>query len=194
MLNSNERTRRQRRTIAGLALALAAAAVAVGSGADFSARTANPENTFSAGALTMFNSHDGSAVFNAMNMSPGVGQSGAVDIGNTGTIRGRFSLSRGKLTSTDKGAPNPTPFDAKVNIAVLDCGTFDGATAPSCSPNSKVVYSGGTLATMTEPVPLGTFAPGEKHRYQFDATLDPSAGSEYAGDSSQAEFVWDAVQ
>ena len=195
MLNSTDRTRRHRRATAGLALALVAAAVAVGSGADFSARTANPENTFTAGALSMSNSRDGSAIFNVANLVPGApGASGIVDIGNTGSIRGRFSLSRGRLSTTDKGDPSPAPLDTKVGLKVSDCGTFDGANAPSCGVNAKVVYGGGTLASMTQAIPLGTFAPGEKHRYEFEATLDSSAGNEYAGDMSSAEFVWDAVQ
>jgi hypothetical protein len=43
----------RKRTLATLALGLIAVATAVGSGADFTARTANPNNTFSAGSLSM---------------------------------------------------------------------------------------------------------------------------------------------
>ena len=51
-----------KRTIGVLALALAAVGVAVGSGANFSAQSANPSNTFTAGTLTMANSKDGAAI------------------------------------------------------------------------------------------------------------------------------------
>jgi hypothetical protein len=47
---------------------------------------------------------------------------------------------------------------------------------------------------MEADVDLGRFAAGERHRFQFAAALDASAGDEYEGDSSSARFVWDAVQ
>ena len=47
---------RPKRTLGALVVVLAAVGVAVGSGANFTAQTANPSNTFSAGTLTMSNS------------------------------------------------------------------------------------------------------------------------------------------
>src|SRR4051812_35723464 len=76
--------RRPKRTLGTLALGLCALGVAVGSGADFSAQTANPSNTFSAGSLTMDNSKSGAAIFQADNLSPGgTARTGVVDIKNT---------------------------------------------------------------------------------------------------------------
>ena len=40
---------------------------------------------------------------------------------------------------------------------------------------------------------LGSFAGGEKHRYEFRVSLDSSAGNAYQGDSSEVEFTWDAA-
>src|SRR3954471_3393561 len=78
--------RRPKRTLGALALGLCALGVAIGSGADFSAQTANPSNTFSAGSLRMDNSRDGSAIFAPTNMKPGgQAQTGLVDIRNTGS-------------------------------------------------------------------------------------------------------------
>ena len=88
------RDSRPKGTLAALALGLAAIATAVGSGADFSARTANPSNTFSAGALSMENSKDGTAIFSPTGMKPGgAAQTGIVDIKNTGSIDGVSSSS-----------------------------------------------------------------------------------------------------
>src|SRR4051794_16868875 len=67
---SDEGNGNRKRTLATLALGLIAVATAVGSGADFSTRTANPSNTFSAGSLSMENSKDGTAILNATNMKP----------------------------------------------------------------------------------------------------------------------------
>ena len=186
---------RPRRTIAALAIALAAAGVAVGSGADFTSRSANPSNTFTAGTLTSDNSRDGAALFSPSNLKPGgAPQTGTVDIANDGSIGATYTLTRDQLTSTDSGESNPAPFAAKLNLVVTDCGAFSGDAAPSCGDGGDVAVYSGTLAAMDGAVRLGDWAAGEKHRYVFAASLDASAGNEYQGDGSSARFVWDAVQ
>ena len=183
--------RHPRRTIAALATGLAAAGVAVGSGADFSSQAANPANTFTAGTLTMDNSRANAAIFTPDNMKPGApAQTGTVDIANTGSLAGVLSLTRDSLSSSDGGASNPTPFATKVNLTIVDCGTFDSDSAPACGDAGDSTVYNGTLAAEA----LGDYAAGEKHRYQFAAELDSSAGNEYQGDSSSARFVWDAAQ
>jgi hypothetical protein len=187
--------RHPRRTTAALATALAAVGVAVGSGADFSSEAANPANTFSAGSLTLDDSRAGAAIFSPSNMRPGApAQTGTVDIENRGTIEGVFTLSRDRLASTDGGDPNPAPFAAKVDVTIVDCGAFDGSTAPGCGDGGDRTVYDGTLAGEDDAAALGTFAAGERHRYQFSARLDASAGNEYQGDSASARYVWDAVQ
>ena len=56
-----------------LTLLLAAGAVA-GSGADFTASSANPANTFASGTLSIGNSKEGTAVLTASNLRPAGGQ------------------------------------------------------------------------------------------------------------------------
>jgi spore coat-associated protein N len=179
---------KERRAVAALAVGLAAVSVAAGSGADFSAESANPGNTFTAGALTMDNSRDGAAIFNPSNMKPGApAQTGTVEIENTGTIDGDFTLARDRLASTDSGDANPEAFAAKVDLTVTDCGAECG------DGGDREVYDG-TLEGMGERIGLGRFAPHERHRYLFAARLDDSAGNEYVSDSASARFVWDATQ
>jgi hypothetical protein len=186
---------RPRRTVAALATALAAAGVAAGSGADFTSRSANPSNTFTAGSLTMDNSRDDAALFNPANMKPGgAPQTGTVDIANDGSIGAGFALTRDRLESTDGGASNPTAFAAKVNLVVTDCGAFAGDSAPDCGDSGDRTVYQGTLAAMESASQLGDYAAGEKHRFVFAAALDGSAGNEYQGDGSTARFVWDAAQ
>ena len=60
-----------RRALAALATVLVAVGVTVASGASFTAQTANPSNTFTAGTLTMTNSKAGAAILTASNMKPG---------------------------------------------------------------------------------------------------------------------------
>jgi hypothetical protein len=177
-----------RRTIAVLAAALLAVAVAIGSGANFTAQSANPGNTFASGTLTMSNSKDNQAILTASNMKPGDSTTGTVDIQNTGSLSGTFSLSRTNLTNSD--ATNP--MSAKINLVVKDCGDFSSGT-PTCDAGDPTKYSG-TLTAMSSNVGLGTYAANEKHRYEFTSTFDSSAGNEYQGDDTSATFQWDAVQ
>src|SRR3954464_2598993 len=71
-----------------LTLLLAAGAV-VGSGADFTASSANPANTFASGTLSIVNSKEGAAVLTASNLKPGgTAATGTVDIQNSGSLAG----------------------------------------------------------------------------------------------------------
>jgi spore coat-associated protein N len=195
MTRTEQLIRHPKRTLAALAVGLAAAGVAVGSGADFSAQSANPANTFSAGSLTMDNSRDDAAIFAPSNLKPGApAQTGSVDIANTGSLPGVFSLTRDNLASTDSGEPNPSPFASKVDLTIVDCGAFDGGDAPACGDAGDTTVYTGTLAAESADHHLGTFAAGEKRRYQFAAALSASAGNEYQGDSSSARYVWNSVQ
>ena len=91
-----------RRALAALATVLVAVGVTVASGASFTAQTANPSNTFTAGSLTMSNSKNNAAILTASNLRPGVaGTPGTVDITNTGTLSAPFTLDKGTVTDSD---------------------------------------------------------------------------------------------
>jgi hypothetical protein len=193
--------RHPKRTLGALALGLCAIGLAVGSGADFHAETANPSNTFSAGALSMDNSRNGAAILNATNMKPGgEAQTGFVDIKNTGSIDGVFKLTRDQLTSSDDSPPNPSPFASKVMVWVVDCGKYvtsntpygTETNAPTCGDADDNTLYNNTLANQNSAIALGTFHPGDQHRYWFGALLDSSAGDEYQGDGASARYVFEA--
>jgi hypothetical protein len=183
--------KRPKRTLAALTAVLAAVGVAVGSGADFTAEAANPSNTFAAGTLSIDNSKDGAAIFTPANMRPGgPTQTGVVDVENSGSLAGTFSLSMDNLTNSDA----TYPLSEKINLVVTDCGLYSGATAPDCGDADDDVVYDGTLDAMTSSVALGSYSAADKHRYEFAATLDSSAGNEYQGDDAGARFKWNAVQ
>jgi hypothetical protein len=195
--------KRPKRTLGTLALGLCALGVAIGSGADFSAQTANPSNTFSSGTLSMDNSKEGSAILSADNLTPGgTEQTGIVDIKNTGSIDGVFTLSRDQLTNTDTGGDNPAPFAAKVVVGIVDCGKFTTANTPygtepvtpTCGDADDTTLYLGSLANENSATALGTYQPGEQRRYRFEGSLASSAGNEYQGDGASARYVFDAVQ
>jgi hypothetical protein len=176
-----------------LTLLLAAGAV-VGSGADFTATSANPSNTFASGTLTIGNSKAGTAVLTASGLRPaGPAADGIVDIENSGSLDGAFTLSR--TTPVDSDGTNP--LSDKLNLTVVDCGDFSNGT-PTCGDGDDVPkYSGGTIAQMGTGghavSGLGTFAAGEKHRYKFTVALDSSAGNDYQGDTSSVQFDFNAA-
>jgi hypothetical protein len=176
-----------------LTLALAAGAV-IGTGADFTAASANPANTFTSGTLTMVNSRSAAAVLSLSNMKPGAAaQTGDVDISNTGSLAGTFVLGHGAIVDSDTS----NPLSVKLNVSVTDCGLFAGATPPVCGDGDDVSKYSGTLADMSTPghaiTGLGSFAGGDKHRYRFSVALDSSAGNAYQGDTSTVQFDWNAT-
>jgi spore coat-associated protein N len=183
-----------RLALGALVTLLLAAGAVVGSGADFTASSANPANTFASGTLSILNEKDGEAVLSASNMRPGdPAQTGTVDITNDGSLTGTFTLARGAVTNTDAGAP----LAAKLNVTVVDCGAYAGATAPTCGDLGETVLYTGTLADMGtaghEITSLGSFASGAERRYRFSVALDSSAGNAYQGASATAEFDFNAA-
>jgi spore coat-associated protein N len=171
-----------RRTISALAVVLAAVGVTVGSGASFTASSANANNVFTAGTLTMGNTPS-SAFLGAGNMKPGDNATGTVDIKNTGSVAGAFSLS-GTVTSQTLG------MASQLKLRVEDCGVFDGATPPSCG-SGDVVHDG-TVAGLST-VALGDFAGSVTHRYKFDVTLPGTTPNAFQGATATVRFDWNAT-
>ena len=171
-----------RRTLGALAVVLAAVGITVGSGANFTSHAANPANTFTAGTLTI-GSSTSSALFNAGNMKPGDTVNGTVDIANTGSVPGTFTLSTSNVVDT--GA-----LLGQLDLKVEDCGVFNGATAPTCA-GTNYVYNGKANAVGTAS--LGSFAASAKHRYKFDVTLPSNTTNAFQGKTASVEFDWDAA-
>jgi hypothetical protein len=171
-----------------LTLVLAATAV-VGSGADFTAASANPANVFAAGTLHMVNSREGVAVLTAAALRPaGAPATGTVDLANDGSLSGDYRVSRSAPADSD----GTNPLSAKINLTIVDCGAFAGASAPACGDGDDVPRYTGTLAAMGS-VALGHLAASDKHRYEFRAGLDGSADNAYQGDDTSVQFDFDAV-
>jgi spore coat-associated protein N len=170
-----------------LTLLLAGGAVA-GSGADFTASSANPSNTFASGTLSIGNSNEDAAVLTATNLRPGgAAQTGEVDIENTGSLSGDFTLTLGTVSNTDVANPLVDVLD----LVVVDCGDFSGGT-PTCGDGNDTTKYTGTVADLGT-VALGSYAADAKHRYRFSVALKGTAGDVYQGDSSTVEFDFNAA-
>jgi spore coat-associated protein N len=172
-----------RRTLGALAVVVAAAGLTAGSGANFTASSANPSNTFTAGTLTIGDSQS-SAILSAPNLKPGDSVSGTVDIQNTGSVAGAFSLA------TSNAADSTPSLLGQLDLKIEDCGVYAGSTAPSCG-SGTVVHNGKVSALSTAP--LGAFAANAKHRYKFDVTLPSTTGNSFQGKSASVQFDWTAT-
>jgi hypothetical protein len=172
-----------RRTLGALAVVLAAVGITVGSGANFTASAANPGNVFATGSLSIANS-PATALFNASGLRPGDVSTGTVDIQNTGTLSGDFTLA----TATPTGS---TALLGQLDLVVGDCGTWTGSTPPACTSPSTV-YSGKLNALSSAT--LGTYAGSEQHRYKFTVTLPSSTDNTFQGKTAGIDFTWAATQ
>ena len=181
---------RPRRSLAALATVLVAVGITAASGADFTATSANADTTFATGTLSITNSKEAQALWaSTSDMRPGdPARVGTVDITNAGSLSGVFTLNRGTIVDSDATYKLSTVLD----LVVKDCGDFSSGT-PSCDAGDPVKYSG-TLDAMSGSSALGNYAANEKHRYEFTATFNSSAGVQYQGDNTSATFQWDAVQ
>jgi hypothetical protein len=162
-----------------------AVAMAVGSGASFNAKTANPNNTFTAGNLAHTNSVNG-VLLSADKIKPGESTTGTVDIANSGDINGVFTLAKSGLTDT----PSSPALSGKLDLKIEDLGNPTATPAPT-----PVVKYNGKLGSLGSTA-LGTFSPNEKHRYKFTLTFpDGGAGADnaYKGATTSVQFDWESV-
>jgi spore coat-associated protein N len=176
-----------RKVLLAFAGLMVAAAIAVGSGANFNSTSANPSNVFTAGSIAHSNSKAGAAIFTASNMVPGGTTNGTVDIRNTGSATGTFSLSPKAAVNT----PASPGLSTKLTLSIVDNG--DPALCTTTCPTSNSVYSG-LLSAAPPTIPLTTFAPGAAHRYSFTVTFPDSgvngADNAYQGASTTVEYDW----
>jgi hypothetical protein len=176
-----------RKVMVGLVGVLAATGIAVGSGANFNSTSANPSNVFSAGTISHTNSKSGAAILTASGMKPGGTATGTVDIKNSGSLSGAFTLAQSNLTNT----PASPALSSKLTIVITDLGD----PLALCSSSCPVVYTG-TIGGMGT-VSLGTYAANEAHRYQFVVTFPDGgtggADNTYQGSQTSVEYDFTAT-
>ena len=124
------------------------------------------------------------AVLSATNLKPGDVNTGTVDIQNTGSIPGAFTLSTSNAVDT-------ASLLGQLDLKVEDCGLYSGTTAPSCATGTTVVYNGKANAIPSSA--LGTYAANAKHRYQFSVTMPTTIANTFQGKTATVEFDWDAA-
>lgn len=200
---------RPKRTLGALAVVLAAVGITVGSGANFSASKANA-GTFAAGKLSIGNQAD-KTVFTASDMYPGgPDATGYVNVKNTGTVGGKFSLAQ---VITTPGNPEDGVLRGKLKLKIVDCGdpallVYDslGDTYNCPSPVEVTNPADRSLTAFTNsPLKnlLGSTAPakwgaGEEHNYQFTVSFPDAGGLDGSDNGAQggritSTFTWKAI-
>lgn len=178
-----------RKVLLAFAGLMLAAALAVGSGANFNSTSANPSNVFTAGTISHSNSKSGAAILTASAMVPGGSATGTVDIKNTGTASGAFTLAHTVAVDT----PASPGLSKKLNLTVTDLG--DPSCVTSCPANVSI-YTG-TMFAMPATISLGRSAVGQTDRYQFVVNFPDSglngADNAYQGAATTDEFDWSST-
>ncbi len=128
-----------RKVLLALGGLLVVAALAIGSGANFNSTSANPSNVFTAGTISHSNSKAGAAILTAANIVPGGSATGTVDIKNTGTAAGTFTLAHTVAVDT----PVSPGLSKKLNLTVQDLG--DPTCVTGC-PAAVQIYTGTMFA------------------------------------------------
>jgi hypothetical protein len=176
-----------RLTVAMLAGALSAVAVVVASGGSpqDSGEMSPAAALRATGPLNIGNSREGSAVLTASGLAPGQSQTGVVDIQNASSMDATFALAQSNVTGT--------ALAGSLSLSVVDCGTFAGATAPTCDAGDPQVYSGALNGLPSTS--LGSFAGGGTHRYRFVVAFPngtPAHDNALQGLSASVQFDWSA--
>ena len=178
-----------RRILLALGGLMVAAALAIGSGANFNSTSANPSNVFTAGTISHSNSKASAAILTAANMVPGGTATGFVDIKNTGSVSGTFTLAHTVPVDT----PATPGLSKKLTMTITDNG--DPTCVTSC-PAAVSVYSG-TMYAMPATIALGVFPAAATHRYTFVVTFPDSgtggADNAYQGASTTVEYDWSST-
>jgi spore coat-associated protein N len=184
---------RPKRTLAALATVLIAVGITAASGANFTATSANANNVFTAGTLTMSNTPN-MATLSAGNIKPGdAATTGTVMIKNTGTLAGAFTLA--KNITADVNVTNPASLiSTQLNLVVTDCGASAVVADPVCGEavanDDSNVYTGTIAAMGTRP--LGNIPGGTRHLYKFSVDLPFATTNLFQGASTTVDFAWNA--
>lgn len=186
---------RRFQVLATMAVLLLAVSIVYASGANFTATSANPSNTFTAGIMSLGNSKTTSgvehAVLTAANMVPDDDALGSVVITNTGNA-GVITLSSSNLSLA--AGPRGGILAGTLELTIVE--------KDSLGTVISTPYNGVKLNALA-PVTLSAFAQGEARTYEFTVHFpDTDKGSSpatngsdnaYQGAATSVQFDWTAV-
>jgi spore coat-associated protein N len=149
---------------------------APGSGA---AREARVAASLAGGSVSIVNSRQGAAIFQAEGIGPGDSAAGTVTISNTGTLDGVLLLGQDSIA--DVSGPGGGALSGRLDLVVRDV-----TSAPAALWTGK-------LAAMP-PLNLGPLGAGASRTFEFTASLPHGVGDDaFAGSAMSSRFLWTAV-
>lgn len=164
-----------------ISLVMALGAIGLAVAAPGGHRLASAEIQDAGGAVSISNSRAGQAVFSALDMRPGEGVSGTLQIGNDGDVAGTFAVRPSAVDDTP--GPNGGLLSERIELVLFDVTDV----------GHPVTIYAGHPADFNQ-VTLGEFDAGEHRNYLFAATLpDGGAGDNaYQGSGLSLGFEWRA--
>jgi spore coat-associated protein N len=164
-----------------ISFAMALGAIGLAIAAPGGHRSASAEIQGAGGAVSISNSRAGQAVFSALDMRPGQGVSGTLQIGNDGDVAGNFAVRPSAVVDTP--GPNGGLLSERIELVLFDVSDV---------AHPVTVYAGHP-ADFTQ-VSLGKFNAGEHRNYLFAATLPDGGASDnaYQGSGLSLGFEWRA--
>jgi hypothetical protein len=182
---------RRMMVLATLAILVLAAAALVASSASFTATSANPDNTFTAAGFNITNEHEGTAVFNVVNMRPNSNhqQTWWVRL-DPGSADGNITVSLSDIQDTIIPAGGAA-LSALLRVQVVDTTT------------STTVVGDQLLSAAVAHGPFavpgnggGAWVASEQHDFQVTVTWPNGASAVdnlRKGAQSTFDITWDGV-
>ena len=167
---------------ASLAMALSAFGLALAAPGQERGDLTGARVAAAAGAVTLVNSHEGTAVLGASALEPGDSTTGTVRMANDGAQAGVLVLRSDAMS--DAPGPGGGVLSDFLQLSVADVTT----------PAQPVALYDGPLSGFTE-VPAGTIASGAAREYRFDATFvtPPGDDNRFQGSAVSLGLDWGAT-
>jgi hypothetical protein len=195
-------TRSRRITAAAIPLGIVASGVLVwqSSYAAFSATTANPNNSFSAGTVTLTDDHQPSTVlFNASLLKPGSTGSSCIKVTYNGSLAANVKLyvKSGDLTNTTGDlSPYLTLQVAEGTGSAADCSDFASGSNlynPTGSGDTTKTLSDFAANKTTFATGVSAFAPtGAAQTKTYKVTYWLQDQTLAQGKNNTVKFTWEA--
>ena len=165
-----------------ISLVMALGAIGLAIAAPGGHRLASAEIQNAGGAISISNSRAGQAVFSAVDMRPGEGVSGTLQIGNDGDVAGNFAVRPSGVADTP--GPNGGLLSERIELVLFDVTDVG---------HPVTVYAGHPADF--NQVSLGKFNAGAHRSYLFSATLPDGGVSDnaYQGSGLSLGFEWRAT-
>jgi hypothetical protein len=185
-----------------LVLGIGAGTAAAATWSSFTATTANPSNSFSAGTVAI-SDNDAGATMSIPTLSPGGSSSNCIKVTYTGSLASAVHMYASTTGSLAQYLNLTVTRGSQTSPTFPSCSGFSADSTNYVGSGAGVVYSG-TLSNFSStytnfaaglvdaPGALESWSAGEAHAYMFTVSLPAGAPAAAQGLASTATFTWEA--